>query len=198
MVYPPSVFFIPWEGENYKTASRRLLLLGESHHGSHPKSSWTIEVVKQYVANDLRETWFRTFTAIGQVVTGKTPSEIDRPEFWGSVAFYNYVQEPVPEARDRPTEQMFAAAREPFMQVLTILRPTHIIALGKVLWQHMPELDEERLPIESGTIESDCGTYKSIDGRHRALAMRIPHPVSWGFSPKAWHPLVSKFLTLGP
>lgn len=101
-------------------------------------------MVKRYIANEVTESWFRTFTAIGQVVTGRDLWKLDRSDFWNSVAFYNYVQEPVLEARCRPTSQMFAAGRQAFVEILSSLQPTHVLALGIELWRHMPEFDERR------------------------------------------------------
>lgn len=196
--YSSDVFFVPWEGAEYEANAKKLLLVGESHHGSDPQPTWTIEVVRRYIANEIKEPWFRTFTTIAQLLTGKNPEAIDRSKFWNAVSFYNYVQQPVPGARDRPTEEMFVQGRAGFREVVTVLRPTHILALGDILWQHMPEFDEERPAIKVEAVQSDCGIYKSPDGRHRSLALHTPHPVSWGFSPKAWHPLVVSFLALRP
>lgn len=103
------VFFQPWKGRHYSAKKVRLSLLGESHHGTDPEPGWTVDVVQRYIANREPESWFKTFTNIAQVVTGRRYSEIGRLEFWNSVAFYNYVQEvPAAFARgERPSRDMF-------------------------------------------------------------------------------------------
>ena len=62
-----NVFFRPWEGTHYgKRPFGRLLVLGESHHGSKPRPNWTIAVVEQYIANEDSAPWFSRFTKIGR------------------------------------------------------------------------------------------------------------------------------------
>lgn len=192
-----SIFFRPWMGQRYgRTELGRLLVLGESHYGEdEPNPNWTIECVQNFASGIWNH---RFWTNIGQVITGQKHWEIDRLEFWNSIAFYNYVQEvAAPGPRQSPTEEMFARGARPFFEVISVLKPTHIIALGYRLWCHMPAFSSDRSSVRAGNRESDCGLYASLDGDHNSLAIRIQHPSS-GFSPNDWHPLVSKFLGLEP
>jgi hypothetical protein len=190
-----AVFFQPWIGSKYWNESTQVLVLGESHHGENPSPDWTVEVVREYIANESSESWFPTFTKLGQAITGSPAWELDREGFWSSVAFYNYVQVALPESRMAPTKDMFDRAVEPFKETISNLKPTHIIALGFRLWENMPPFVKEHPDIKCGEIASDCGYYSNIDGSHLSLSIRIKHP-SVGFSPKQWHPLVSKFLKI--
>jgi hypothetical protein len=190
-------FFSPWKGDIYGSKDVRLLILGESHHGTNPTPDWTVNVVRRYIANKETESWFPTFTKIGQVVTGRKRSEIDRSQFWNSIAFYNYVQEVVAGfARGpRPTPEMFTRSQPAFQEVISELRPTHILALGMHLWRNMPPSSNAHGVLACEGKSSDCRHYASRDSSHHALAIGIKHP-SAGFSAPAWHPLVAKFLSL--
>jgi hypothetical protein len=171
-----------------------LLVLGESHYGEdEPNRNWTIECIENFVSG----VWnHRFWTNIGQVITGQKHWYVDRTEFWNSIAFYNYVQEVAATGpRQSPTRDMFRRGEGPFFEVISALKPSHVIALGHRLWCHMPAFTSDCSPVRAGNRESECGRYATVDGRHHALAIRIQHPSS-GFSPRAWHPLVCEFLRL--
>jgi hypothetical protein len=194
----PHVFFLPWKGKQYgRSRLGRLLVLGESHHGNDPAPNWTVEVVEEYIANKDSQPWFRTFTNIGLAVAGSAYWELGRLEFWNSVAFYNYVQEPVPGPRQAPTHEMFARSEPGFFEVVSALRPSHILALGYRLWGQMPPFESECDALYVGGKRADCGYYGSTNRVHRALALAIYHP-SAGFSAAQWHPLITKFLLQRP
>lgn len=191
------VFFRPWKGTNYGLRQfGRLLILGESHHGTNPSREWTIEVIQEYLANDVSQPWFRALTNIGLAVAGDAYWEMGRSEFWNAVAFYNYVQEAAaPGPRQAPTSEMFARSEPAFFEAISVLKPTHILALGFRLWEQMPPFESECPRLAIGKTRSECGRYEDIEGSHRALAIRIQHPSS-GFSAKEWHPLICEFLRL--
>lgn len=190
-------FFSPWKGGTFGENDVRLLILGESHHGTNPTPDWTVDVVRRYIANQETEPWFSTFTKIGQVITGRKRSEIDRSRFWNSIAYYNYVQEVVAGfARGpSPSPEMFTRSLPAFLNVISELRPTHILALGLYLWRNRPPFSAAHSVLTCEGKTSQCGYYASPDSGHRALAIGIQHP-SAGFSAPAWHPLVAKFLSL--
>jgi|SRR5579885_2739419 len=187
------VYFFPWVGKNYGTASRRLLILGESHYGDDDESQdFTRRLTKEIVRG---HTTGRFWTQIAQTLTGKSRWDIDRKEFWNSVSFYNYVQEIVGgAARIAPTAEMFHRSESAFFEVLDQLKPTHLIATGRRLWYQMPRLVDENLKFYVAGQPYQYGEYSREWGR--VLAMGIKHP-STAFNSCHWHPVVSAFLDFG-
>ena len=132
-----------------------------------------------------------------QIVTGQHHSELDmdRAEFWNSIAFYNYVQEPLDDVRVRPTKEMWEMAREPFKEVLELLKPTHLLVLGGGLWDNLP-LEDGRGPdlVVGDEIRETC--IYSYQGGH-LIATWVYHPSSPnGASAEKSHPFVKKLLDL--
>jgi hypothetical protein len=115
----------PGRGSKYSG----LLIVGEAHHGLSPiddNAEATIRLIEETIAG-----WkYAFFTKIAQVVTGATASEIDRAEFWPTVAFHNFVQSSIGAARIRPTRQQWEQGHEIFPTILEKLKPTHVLVLA--------------------------------------------------------------------
>lgn len=185
-------YFEPWIGCNYGTSINRLLILGESHYGSTSMSGNSTKVLTQQYVDGV---WTHRFwTNIMQVVNGQPYWEIDRAEFWGRVAFYNYVQQPVAEmAGIAPTPEMFIASKEAFLSVLDRVTPKGILVLSKRLWENLPSEGTRGQDIHCGEVERETWIYPFNGGE--ALATWLPHP-SYGFSWSRWHPLVLALLSV--
>jgi ABC-type Fe3+-hydroxamate transport system substrate-binding protein len=68
----------------------------------------------------------------------------DRQEFWGKIAFYNYVQEfPSDRARVPPSERMWLEAKDPFLRTLMELEPDLVVVLGKRLSENLPDIPDQ-------------------------------------------------------
>ncbi|MDA8090569.1 MAG: hypothetical protein M0Z61_10195 [Nitrospiraceae bacterium] len=179
------IYFKPWVGRNYgKTNGIRLLILGESHYGpKESKSDFTQQLTKAYVNHEWNH---RFWTNIMQVIDGRKYWEIDRDVFWSEVAFYNYIQEPVAEtAGVAPSPDMWAIAEEPFLEVLPLLKPTHIVVLSKRLWKNMTSKGERGDDLSVNKVERETRLFPYEGGFARATW--LPHP-SYGFSANEWHP----------
>lgn len=183
-------YFTPWVGANYAASEERLLILGESHYGeeSMPGNS-TITLTQEYVD----EKWTHRFwTSTMQVICGQPHWELDRKEFWQSVAFYNYVQQPVAEtAKVAPTAEMFSLSREAFFSVLSQLAPKKILVLSNRLWENMPTDGLPGPHLSYGEDTRETLLYQYEGGQ--ALACWVPHP-SYNFSWPQWHPMIKALL----
>ena len=181
-------FFIPWVGADYEASEERLLILGESHYGdeSMPGNS-TITFTQEYVDGQNHRFW----TSIMQGVRGQPYWELDRKEFWKSVAFYNYVQQPVAEtAGVAPSAEMFALSKEAFFSVLSQLAPKKILVLSNRLWENMPT---DGLPgplLSYGQDTRETLIYQYDGGK--ALACWVPHPSRYSWP--QWHPMIKALL----
>lgn len=191
---PKQVRFLPWCGKNYCKSYPRLLVLGESHYSDRLEDpNFTQRLTAQYAAGKFNH---RFWTQIGQVVTGKPHWEINRKAFWDSISFYNYVQDITVNAPGYgPPESAFLRSENAFWEVLDLLKPTHLIALGDRLWTHMPEFGNESATAPLGGQSRQYGYY--IRNWGQVIAVSIKHP-SWGFSAQVWHPVVRDFLAIKP
>jgi hypothetical protein len=186
----------PWIGPLYPASAKRLLLLGEGHHGDDPDAvGMTIPVVEEWLSG-ISNPAYRFFTHLAVALSGKEPWEVDRRAAFASIAFYNYVKKVMPYARVAPSRDDFAQSEIAFREVVESIRPTHIAVCGSRLWEAMPPFD----PPESDGFRALLSDREFHLGRYRTasaapLAMCIRHPQS-GFNGRAWHPRLVAFLVI--
>ena len=139
--------FEPWIGSKYFTNNRfglRVLVLGESHYGDPAdyRPEFTTEIVR-LLAQENRHAFF---TKVSSVLLGLESGKLDdytRGEIWEHIAFYNYIQDYVgTQARISPTSELWTAAQQPFLYMITKLSPQVILVLGKALGSHIPKLPD--------------------------------------------------------
>ena len=208
-----TINFKPWIGDDYRSGSKiglscKLMLLGESHYGGREKSypDFTKCVIREYVHGDWTH---RYFTTLQKAVLG---SETDPKRLWQFVAFYNFIQDLLEKPGAMPEECMWEKAKSPFRECLECLHPTHVIACGFRLWDHLPgdegfwksAPEDERnimkfLPKKFDTqIHKDRGWLGRYQhGKGECLIVKIKHP-SVAFSWREWHPMLKHFLQLQP
>ena len=195
------VFFLPWIGTQYEYQEKRVLLLGESHHGDDP-STWataperaTIECTQAYIEGAWRHKYW---TNIIKVVEGRDYWEIDAKSFWSKVALYNYIQEIVGDGPGiAPTEAMWRNAEVGFRSVLRYLEPTHMLVLAKRLWDRLPaEIYSDRLPIVAGDHVREARIFSAGAGG-RTIGTWLPHPsYHFHFNAKQLHPVVRALIAI--
>lgn len=144
VVMSEQVRYLPWVGAKYESGNRfgvRVLILGESHHGSAEDlhREVTSSVVKEW-GQEKRRSFFTTVSKfICSMGKGTWISNADRAEAWEHVAFYNFVQESAgPASRYRPTRLMWERAAAPLQEVLAVLKPDVLVVLGVELNSHLP------------------------------------------------------------
>lgn len=208
MKFKKQVVFHPWVGKNYGKnltrlvpgANTRLLVLGESHYGNYEKydakdlADETTGVVKRFVFGDKSIPFF---TSIGQAIAGEKRSKLGEDRFqklWKDIAFYNFVQSSkIPEARIRPTKEMFENSFGAFKEVVEKLEPTHIWVCGKALWMGLPYCGYKRCPdVEMAGEEIENGTYQF--GNTRTWAFATCHPSSGRLKSEVARNVITYFL----
>lgn len=178
----PSVRFEPWVGPNYPQSGKKWLILGESHYGHmDAPTDYTQELTENYVSGS---TTHRFWTRVARVFLRSDAPLTETRQFWQQVAFYNYVQRIVGgAARQRPSPKDWQDSAEAFRRVLEQLRPTHMLVLGKTLWENMPyEAPAFRgapIVLEDGA-DHESWIYPLQNG-HQVMASWIYHPASHMF-----------------
>jgi len=150
--YTQNVNFRPWVGEHYCNGAPwgfRAMVLGEAHYGAESETrkvnaDFTTTVVKDYMQGQAQRT--RVFTKTARLFLMAEDKENRRADlaecrnFWQDVVFYNFIQDYVPDARNRPTPQMWndAGNASAFVEVVRMHRPDLILVLGQELSGHLP------------------------------------------------------------
>ena len=196
-----NVRFLPWVGQAYRVgfAGKRVLVLGESHYCASPQDAVptiTRDVIKGLSDPTLEhEPYMNTYTKFVETMVGRDRlTHREKGDFWESVAFYNFVQSPLPKARLAPSVEEFRSGETAFFEVLEELRPETVVAWGSRLYNNLPK----------GGMQGD--DIKGPDGRWMETwkyflrdgspvhVIPIMHPSSSSFSPSYWHEIISTII----
>jgi hypothetical protein len=204
--------FEPYVGPNYPAvgdAERRLWVLGESHYGKpeYQTTGFTQDVVRSHVfwqpwqrkAEKFRRSpFFGRMSALAlDRASASQVSEAESHALWSRIAFSNFVPMLVGLDRThRPTDEMWAAGRRRFLELIEVLKPHAIVACGFGVWNQLPK------PFEQRTIRSpDNGT--SWDERRYVLSsgqlarvVAVAHPAARGWRYSDWRPRVRSVMSL--
>lgn len=217
-----AIKFKPWKGDCYCTGSnyrsnikfdlpRGLMLLGESHYDVGHCPDATRKVVKCHIRGERVGNNSKFFQNLEKVLLGRKVERSDPKDLWQSVAFYNFVQYSL-DSGARPKSCMWMKSKLPFRECLDYLRPTHIVACGFTLWDHLPDdegfwiaapQDEDKIrksipypfDTERHRDRGWSGRYRHRGGECRIV--KIKHP-SRAFSWRKWHRLLRAFFQLRP
>lgn len=190
--------FRPWEGENYSCApfGKKVLILGESHYDWDPENNVadnpnvTSEVIQEQIDGDSKKAFW---THIAVIFLNRAPDLDAKRQFWHSVAFYNYVQTSAGDGpRVRPTPQMFQDSEPAFFEVLELLKPEVVVALGFELWDNYLPNQTVDVAVETKTGQIFTHSYSYSGGK--CVACRIKHPSS-GFNGRDWHDRVMDIIS---
>lgn len=192
---------IPWIGKFYKKGinGKKLLALGESHHcdkASDFTPDITIEVIRDlFDPNSFHEPYKNTFAKFINSLAGEKQNIQGKEKWWDKIAFYNYIQKPIPKARQAPTSEDFKKSEEAFFDLLEQLRPTHIIAWGKRLFNNLPNCGKPLSPLKNHKGKDvRRWEYRLKDGTPINL-IEISHPSS-GYATYKWHGVITQFLSM--
>lgn len=156
----------PWVGEHYHYDETRLLLLGKRRD---PMPDHPTEMVKE-VLDDF-EGAMSFMKMLSRGLAGEEEPSKERLEYvWHRVAFTYYVSGTTGEAGERPTPDMWKAAKHAFPNILNKLRPRRIIVIGKKMWSKMPE--------EDVYMTDDVQGY-FLDDHSVAVCWALPERLSW-------------------
>lgn len=164
------IHFEPWVGNNYWTGDcfgKKILVLGESHHGYDSGCSMTQEILQDQTYSNYT---MKSYTNFERALEGDYTDSDDRERIWNSVMFYNYVQSCVPKSRQSPKQWQFDESEDAFFEVLETYEPDVILVWGRRLWNALPCTNYE----DEGDCEYDgyyygCGIYTTNENYLRVL-----------------------------
>lgn len=191
-----STIFHPWVGQNYRSGGifpKKIMVLGDSHYGSEPKSWLTQMVMEWYLDQRIpREPWMNTFLKFERSLVGHETTPEESKEIWNSVMFYNYLQVLLSGPREEGTPKQYKDSEGSFWLMVYSNSPDVIIVWGKRLWKYLPwDLWTECDPVVVDGYEVDNGYYTLCGGK-KVRVVCVYHP-SVGYSWDFWHKVISRF-----
>ena len=181
------VQFHPWVGSNYENMPRKILLLGDSHHGDEPGNDITQYVVQRFYQHQLKQKQF--FNGIIWTLYG---NKSDLEDKYNNIAFYNYVQELVSGPRVRPPHDDYIAAQEPFVEVLEKLHPDMVISFGYTLRWYLQKLTTDNWKVHSADIKHDIYESSLCVKNKSVLIYSLPHPCGSKFNRQVYYKYLLK------
>jgi hypothetical protein len=182
LIFENKLKWFPWVGRNYQTNDNKILVIGESHYcgtdlkslEKHENPEFTRkfvvpELAIKYLTDDKRSaTLFRNFN-LGMFAL-KSIKESAREEGWGEMSFYNFIQEPMKDIKQRPTKVQIENGWLVFKNLIEILKPTKVIFIGsKVSEGYNKYLKNLRIEFEKIRIINTISERQ----KHRLLRLKI-------------------------
>lgn len=206
------VFFEPWVGKYYSTGGifkKKILVVGESHYCGSEKCNgkcgfrdfpeggcedFTYNTVMDYL-NGCSGRWTATYKKFERSLyvnkDGTTTME-DSNNIWQSIAFFNFLQVAMTEARKAGTNEDYLEGQKAFLEVIEKLQPDLIIIWGVRLFDKLPGITDgwlwgDDLEIDGYKVQN--GYYQLKNGT-KSRVITVYHP-SVGYSWDWWHQVIA-------
>lgn len=204
------VFFKPWIGKNYQSGgifSKKILVVGESHYCGgceecglkfKPQGCDALNtpgVIRKFL-DGYKSGWTKTFTKFERSLVNKETTLEESNEIWESIAFFNFLQIAMTDARKSGTPEDYLEGQVAFLEVINELQPELIVVWGVTkLYQYLPDdgwIEGEKLEIDGYNVKN--GYYKLENG-HKSRVIFVYHPsTSLGYSWDWWYKVISSQL----
>ena len=189
----------PWVGRNFASSKPRVLLLGDSHYatnedGSHSEEDEirfktdkesTRETINCAIENFCEQgsSW-KMFNGLLSTFTNTTPESVKT--FFGKVAFYNFIQEPMEYSDSKPTDRQKMEGWQCLAKVIEILKPDYIILFGIRNWYGLESQKMGILKWEGIKISNCKPATGSINTSIGNTPFALIHHTSQGYNPLLW------------
>ena len=149
-----AVRFAPWVGSQYAEQGfrgLRVLLLGESHHGSrhNERPSATPEIVRALAMGGKHPLakkklgwhshYSKILTSLHDQNSAANFGPRRRAAFWEQVAYFNVIQQFMPPGRQTPAPDLWRLGMLALAEVLQVLQPQIVVCFSKRCGEHVQE-----------------------------------------------------------
>lgn len=132
----PNLEWLPWVGKNFD--DKKLLIVGDSHFedGHNWQKGFagtTRHVMKQCVFDETTKQFGKSkiLKSIERTIYNKKfVTKHESQSLWNSSAYFNLVQDLMPDRRTAPSDAQLDKGWRNFLDLISILRPTMIIKCG--------------------------------------------------------------------
>ena len=124
--------WLPWIGNNYPKARRKILVLGESHYCYNNFSPADIEKNREETRECVADyaergraagnQWY-TYEPMETVLKETILKKKDRRQMWSELAYMNIIQKCMSDKKKRPHWELFLAGWESVLQVIYAIKP---------------------------------------------------------------------------
>jgi hypothetical protein len=185
-----------WGKPENALGGAKLMLVGESHYGSHVGDTGdeglTVRVVQEHIDVARTKLFSKIENLLQHQVDGlnlELPG--NRQAFWSSVLFCNYIPVSVgPDFTHRPTNEMWELGKDVFTTLLQEHKPDAVLVLAKGVWDWMPQSDVRPAPkfrLRGSDVE--FRQFKYLNGEEICVvpAAYVNHPTgSRGWETSKW------------
>ena len=221
--FSSDVYFVPWIGQNYEDGlfqNKRTLVLGNSFYCSFSKLTGPYEECKKnnrcmkqnypaccFYGIECLSLEYKgmsnTHKHLMGILAGMDYTDPSLPvateSIKQSIAFYNFVQEALNTGSSKPTRKQCINSDSAFFEVLEVLKPELIIALGiSHMWTDLPGEEgryqdrwEWKKPFEYKEYSMNQGSY-IIDDK-KVPILTIKHP-SRNYEPIVWNKIINAWV----
>lgn len=204
------VFFKPWIGKNYQSGGifpKKILVVGESHYCGgceecglkyKPQGCEAVNTIKtiRLLLDGYTANWTPTYRKFERSLANKETTLEESNEIWESIAFFNFLQTAMTDARESGTHEDYLEGQPAFLEVINELQPELIVVWGVTkLYKYLPDdgwIEGERLEIDGYNVKN--GYYQLKNG-HKSRVIFVYHPsTSRGYSWDWWYKVISSQL----
>lgn len=203
----PGLTWLPWVGRTYdqKPQSARLMIVCESHYTNerdevkarqiieqhHRSPTYTREIVQELGPD--RDWENNTFNALHKTLF--LTDAPNREAFWADVCCYNFVQRMLwypPDDPERPTPEDFVHGWRTFLNVATLLKPSHCLFVGVEAANHfngfMSGQSFQFVPAKwTEQVGRSWGRLASVEIEGRPISLHFIRHSGKYFSWSGWH-----------
>ena len=135
--------WLPWVGAEWLTSERRILVVSESHYAALRNAPNTQARLEEWKSDKdgTREVFFEEvlidggrrnplFINLHRALFGMGIDVNGRKNLWRHLAFCNFIQRPMSNPGERPGPNEFRSGWQPFIKLLTVLRPDMCLFVG--------------------------------------------------------------------
>lgn len=188
---------LPWVGKDYEKSNPKVLILGLSVYGGRSRKNRIQDMIESVKENEWTHSFFtkvlNTFNDEDHwLEINNDEYYLDRNTFWNSMAFYEYLLHVFKKAKDAIDKKYYEEAKEPFIEVVQVLKPDIILCMGYSTYDNLPEMGKYFKTYNLENEELEVWEYSFAS--KRTFALRIKHPSNGrGFNSDNWSNIYNEF-----
>lgn len=197
----------PWVGNDYTSASKRVLIMGDSHYTidgntkefcqeEYDRCITDKEYTREIIGCEIKNPGSWSFHKYLEK-TFLDEANMNVEAFWNKVASYNFIQEPMKSIHEEPSHDDYETAWKCFADVVQIIKPDICIFIGLRNKEGINILDEKKVKHSIRFFDTKVnnswpmvGDLQFEDGYK--LPFYMIHHTAQYYGPQEWHDFLNK------
>jgi hypothetical protein len=185
MRFSSKVKMLPYIGGNYKNEKVKVLILGLSTYARDKNDT---KNHSRDIVNDIKSNSGPFYVRINGLFKHDNETIND---LWERVAFQNYIQRVMDEPKQKNTIEDWKNAAEPFLEIITKLKPDIVAVIGYETYDKLPDCGEYYKKLQKNKDEMYIMKYNILE--KPIYICRIKHTAAYGFKIQNWKYMFQKF-----